>query len=493
MAILRNVIFAVLFAISFSIHAETINATSTPGVSEPALSRIGQFWPQTSAGHAAGCSSWAASATPGSNWNSCFYNGTNYFGILYTGYACFPQAIAVPVGGCPAVYTCPSGGNWTLSGTQCTRPDCVSPQVRQSDGTCAPPACVAGDVVQSASYFGGWRVGTATNAVVGPNGQSYFEPPPTTICDGTCMVTMTTSGTCTSGVAPYVDTPQAIHCVGTGEKTGGTCTTSSDLEGSPPTIPNHRPKCSSDEGVLTSSSGTVACVPSSAPGSKPVVSSSKQVQNFPDGSTKTIETTYTKDPATGVQDTQQQITNTPATGGGAGQAGPTGTTTISDSVKPSGNGTDPEAADFCQKNSQLQICKGDMNKEETQIQVRDYIKSLTDPASTPYTALENAKHSDDSQSALQSELDKFTAGADGSVAPNSTSKSAWESAMSSGWFEPITRQGCTPYTATISGRTWTLDICPTAEKISVISEYVIWFLLVVGSFVLLTGGMSRSS
>lgn len=37
-------------------------------------------------------------------------------------------------------YTCPSGQNWTLQGNQCTRAECVAPQTRQSDGTCACPA-----------------------------------------------------------------------------------------------------------------------------------------------------------------------------------------------------------------------------------------------------------------------------------------------------------------------------------------------------------------
>jgi len=210
---------------------------------------------------------------------------------------------------CATVYTCPADGNWTLSGTQCIRPDCVSPQVRQSDGTCNAPPCVSGESV-SGSYFAGWRVGPKPNQVIGADGGAYAVP--TGMCQNGCAVTVTT-GECTSSGGSYVDTPQPISCTGTGVKTGSTCT--SDNTGTPsttPTVPNHRPKCAADEGVLTSSSGTVACVPSSTPSSTPVVSSSKQVQQFPDGSSKTTETTYTKDPATGVQDTQQSITNTPA-------------------------------------------------------------------------------------------------------------------------------------------------------------------------------------
>lgn len=249
---------------------------------------------------------------------------------------------------------------------------------------------------------------------------------------------------------------------------------------------------------MTSSSGTIACVPSGSPGSNPpVIRKEKTVEPYPDGSSKITDTTITRDPATGVEVKTVSVTITPGTNGQPGSAGTPGTTagpTSTSGTTSGGNPQSPEPNDFCKSNPGLQICKGDMNKEETQIQVRDYIKSLTDPGATPYTAIENAKHSETSQTELQTELDKFTAAADGSVSPNSASKNAWESAMNSGWFDPITRQGCAPYTATIGGRTWTLDICPTAEKISVISEYVIWFLIVVGTFVMLTGGaFTRSS
>lgn len=36
-------------------------------------------------------------------------------------------------------FTCPTGQNWTLFGSTCTRPDCESPQTRQTDGTCGAP------------------------------------------------------------------------------------------------------------------------------------------------------------------------------------------------------------------------------------------------------------------------------------------------------------------------------------------------------------------
>jgi len=478
MAFLRNVVFILSFLFVGSGFAI---ADTLPAVQSYSYSGAGQVFSSVSAAcsHARGALPIGTCSDTDLGWKG----NNNQAGTCRRLYGGSCLDLAYPYG----TLTCPSGG--TLSGTNCINvPACTPPQVRDAaTGQCIDPPCSAGAQVASATYFGGWRVGTATNAVVGPNGQSYFQPPPETICDGTCIITMTTSGSCSSESAPYVNSPQPIMCVGTGQKTGGSCSTNSAATGDAPVIPNHRPKCLPGEGVLTSSAGTVACVPSGVPASTPVVRTEKQTQQFPDGSSRTTETTYTKDPVSQVQDTQQQITNTPATGGAPGQSGPVGTTTTAESTSPS-SPTDKEASDFCKANGQLQICKGDMNKEETQIQVRDYIKSLTDPASTPYSELDDAKQSTQSDAELKEQTDKFQAAAEGTFSPDSASRSSWQSAMESGWFEPVTRQGCQPYTATVGGRTWNLDICPTAEKISGISEYVIWFLLVVGTFVMMTGG-----
>jgi len=378
-------------------------------------------------------------------------------------------------------YSCPAGQNWTLDGQTCTRPDCQQGQERNESGVCVAPPCQSGESI-SFSIFSGYSVGA--NAVVGAGANPYTNG--SNRCNGTCSFNVTSIANCPAQVGT-VDNPKPITCHGTGVLTGATCSINESVGSTAPLIPNHRPKCLAGEGVLTTSSGTVACVPAGTPSSSPVVRTASQTEQFPDGSTRTTETTYTKDPVSQVQDTQQQITNTPATGGGAGMAGPIGTTSNGGSATPS-SGDGKESADFCRLNAQLQICKGDMNKEETQIKVMEYIKSLTDPANTAYTAIEDAKQSAESDNELKEQNDKFKAASEGTFTPDLDSRNSWKAAMETGWFEPVTRQGCSPYSATIGGRTWTLDICPTAEKISVISEYVIWFLLVVGVFVMLTGG-----
>lgn len=44
---------------------------------------------------------------------------------------------AINVYGMQGTYVCPLNQNWTLSGSLCTRPDCLTGQVRLSDGTCS--------------------------------------------------------------------------------------------------------------------------------------------------------------------------------------------------------------------------------------------------------------------------------------------------------------------------------------------------------------------
>lgn len=91
----------------------------------------------------------------GTNW-TCMKNGSVYSGIFAAGTngqnttaRCLngDPGTVIPCTG--TVYSCPTGQNWTLSGSTCTRPDCVSPQTRQSDGTCKAPDCPEGQ-----SYIG---------------------------------------------------------------------------------------------------------------------------------------------------------------------------------------------------------------------------------------------------------------------------------------------------------------------------------------------------
>lgn len=524
MAILRNVVlFLAAVFLNASAHAESVAPIVNTVSKSTVYILINQSGTQfggtflTLSAAASHAQSISVSCTTMLGWDGCNYSGSvghcaNMAAALTTGQALCRPSTRIPDGaamttaigsaynngfkfdstlGCvsPAVEsgnncvttTCPAGG-YTLSGGQCTRPDCAPGDTRDANGACVS-ACAALAAQPSVTA---WYTFDMNDAGPGPGGYCGSN---------NCAVSLSLDLTGASG-SEYFYTGTKKTLPMSKSYTGGTCAPGSQnapgASTPAPPVPKKNPPCAATEGVLTSSSGTVACVPAGTPtATTPVVRKESQTTNYPDGSAKTVETTYTKDATTGVQSTTQKTTNTPATGGGAGQAGPVGTTqTGSGSTGGATSGDKPvaEPNDLCKNNPTLDLCTGKLNKEETQLQIRDGIKSLTDPAATPYTAIENAKQSTQADADLKAETDKFEAIMNGSVDPAASSKSSWQSAMESGWFSPIPATTCSPYTATIGGRTWTLDICPTAEKVATIAEYVMWFGLVVGVFVMFTGG-----
>ena len=158
----------------------------------------------------------------------------------------------------------------------------------------------------------------------------------------------------------------SLQYVGGGNK--GECTGASAPSQLPDSTPTDStsPPCKAGEGVLTSSSGKVACVPPGTPGSSPPkVGTKTSVEEFPDGSKRTTETTTT---CTGdACSSTTKVTNTPgqSSGGGSGtgtgtdpgtapQSGPPGTTTkTTDTTAANGGSADKQAEgcdpskDFC--------------------------------------------------------------------------------------------------------------------------------------------------
>lgn len=265
----------------------------------------------------------------------------------------------------------------------------------------------------------------------------------------------------------------------------------------PPPRPPKEPVCGSNEGVMTTSTGKVHCVPSGTPeASTPKVDKTSDTKTFPDGSKLTTETTKTTDPSTGVTDTRTSSTATEKTGGGAGQAGTPGTTTGAGSSSTGTNGSGvPDgtgSSDFCAKNPGIQICKGGMNEEATQKEVRDQLKKLTDPGATSTDPLKNATHTTESENQLKTENDKFTDAVKGSTDPTASNKSSWQAAMESGWITAVPQTGCVPISGSVGGRNFTIDHCEKASQISDIMSYALWFMLVIGSFVMFTGGQVRT-
>jgi len=489
MGLLSYVIAFFMAFLSLSVQAETISATSqAAGTVEIASTPLTTLQAACDAARSSigyGKGSCTDFVKPDDNASCGWYSGGCYTQNATINYSC-PSGYSLKAGdktkcvNTAAVFTCPTGQNWTLSGASCTRPDCVAPQVRDpATGLCAAPPDPCASRTGSAT---GWYA----SAVGAPSLESAQY------CDNGCTVGMNAAPTGTSytngklRVQQYAKVQLSYSC------TSGLASAPSTIDAATtPPEPPKKPPCAAAEGVLTSSSGTIACVPSGTPASAPpIVDKKKTVDSFPDGSTKTTESTTTRDPQTGVEDKQTTTTNTPATGGGVGQAGTPGTTTSATTggtapTAASGTGKEGDtSSDFCQKNPSLQICKGDMNKEETQVKVKEALETAFKTDGVNNDDITNAAASEakkqQATDAYGQITDKLQNGSD------ATGKQNEYKSLFSDWWEPIPAGSCAPLTATIASRTWTLDPCPQVAKISALAGYALWIYLAFGVLALVT-------
>lgn len=380
--------------------------------------------------------------------------------------------------------TCPTGQNWTLEGANCTRPDCPSGEVLDSSGVCSDKCkAVAG---QTSTAWMSAAVGSPSL-----EGQQY--------CDNGCSAGVNASPTGTAYVNGKIRL-QRYEIV----QLGFTCSSGPSLPGSvspdkTPPEPPKKPPCAATEGVLTSSAGTVACVPPGTPSAEaPAVTKTKNTEAFPDGSTKTTETTTTRDKQTGAEDKTTTTTSTPNSSGGQGQAGPVGTSTTqgSSSSTTGGDPTKPGDSDFCAKNPNLQICKGGMSEEATQKKVQEAAEKIRDSldakdfdAATHFKPIalseEGKAKIDEAIGKMNADIAKFGTSAD----PSSGFYDNFKNQMTD-WIGPISNAGCQPFSGRIGPYTWNLDHCPTAAKISAIGAYCMWVMLAFGVFALTTRNRS---
>lgn len=368
----------------------------------------------------------------------------------------------------PQGMTCPNGG--TLSGNTCVH-TCPQGKVENPDGSCVnpPDPCKS---KENTSAGGGW--------ITVPRGGD----PTGKSCDGGCQVSTALD---TSAGYYYTDgktiTQRYVQSF-----TGQSCTNeqpkpSTTEPTKAPAEPPKKPPCASGEGVMTSSSGTIACVPEGAPGSNPpIVTKQKSVETNPDGSSKITETTTTRDPATGAETKSVSITITPASNGSPGTAGTPGTTagpSTSTSTTTGGDPTKPGDSDFCAKNPGLQICKGGMNEEATQ----KAIKEILSPSEQPnMSAIETAKQEIQQKEQAHKQLFEDW-GAKGQSDAN-------------GWFAwamiPEVPAGtCQPFTGSITGRQITLDWCDQLERIRQIAGYAFYIFTAFALFAIFNSAFSR--
>jgi len=238
------------------------------------------------------------------------------------------------------VHTCPAGQFETTSGA-CVAA-CPAGETQNPDGSCVS-ACLA-KANQPPSYM--WHTNLKG---VDMSGQR---------CSDGCMVTVALDTSTTD----YYYTATTITMRMSTSFTGQSCTVGESTPApdpvppaQPPTPPK-KPVCAATEGVLTSSSGTVACVPPGTPSAEvPKVSVKKTTETFDDGSKKITTETTTQAPSTGATDINKSVQTTPNSSGTAGTAGIPGTTgsgtsSVSDSngdgQGDGGGDCDPQK-DFC--------------------------------------------------------------------------------------------------------------------------------------------------
>ncbi len=107
-------------------------------------------------------------------------------------------------------YSCPAGQNWTLSGSSCTRVDCVAPATRLVDGTCGRDC----NSIKGSSYSGYIPAGSN----------------PATVCQDGCNATVVSASNQAS-----VGGVQVI--AGSFSYSGGSCTGNDITGGTPPVCP----------------------------------------------------------------------------------------------------------------------------------------------------------------------------------------------------------------------------------------------------------------
>jgi len=312
-----------------------------------------------------------------------------------------------------AGYVCPADQGWTLSGSSCHRPDCVSPQVRQADGTCAVPCPVYDgtdkpDLTAKPAncscpsgtkwfYGGGCRktCGYGAGSVANAGWDIAIAKGATTACFGGCEVQHGSGGYdilkdgSHSAPATYTD----WACKGTGLGSAPT----PDGQPTPDAqkikeADKHQPKCGAGEGVITSSSGNVMCLPAGTPNtSTPKVETKKKTESYSDSSTKTTETTTTTDPNTSATHTSTTTTTTPSSSGSAGMAGPVGTSTSSESkaTNASGTGTGEDGEGDCDPTEKACSGKAGEFGENGDLYEKKYQNGLPGVLTEKYNALKN--------------------------------------------------------------------------------------------------------
>lgn len=413
---------------------------------------------------AAACSSYASGWVPSSSDPTDLY--------CYNATTGQNQGILTAKWDCPTDYTnngtscikqtCPDS-TWALSGGVCSRPDCVAPETRNPTTGLCESACT--------SKAGQESFGWLTVTVGGPSPYGSF-------CAAGCEQYVTGPVTA-PGPEPYTyyTNGKTRTEYAKWQYSGGTCTgdTSPKTATNPPVNPPKKPNCSADEGVMTTNTGSVHCVPAGTDSAQtPIVKKEVEKKVNSDNSTNTIETTTTRDPSTGAE---AKVTNTTNCVGSS-------CTTSSSSSSTSG-GTNGAGApdgsqsnDLCTKNPTLDICTGKLAKEETLGKIRDSLdpKDKLDTSSLDTAKSDYEKKADDHKKFIDAFADKQQSDEGGML--------HW--AM----IPEVSATSCVPFTGNYMGRAITMDWCDELEKIRSLAGYAFYVFTAFALFAIFAGSTS---
>lgn len=306
-------------------------------------------------------------------------------------------------------YSCPTGQNWTLAGSTCSRPDCLADEVRDANGICTcPPGktkigemcvtlCPAGYHVLTPDNgqcekdcFGDQRQANDGKCECAKGTKSYFSGSMNQTAalqgGGDCMngcsvkagfvsiplgaIGAATSGSVSQWITPTTTTGAACQ----GASTTGTikATLPPPAPVPPPTPeqpadPKTTPQNNADPDNCTGSGGVYMTVNGQGKCASPGPDNSSDAQKLTSGEKKTtttnadgtttdttVKTTTVTNPITGEQSTSTTTTTTTKDANGT----PTGTsssTTNGTGDKGGKNGDGTKG--FCEENPQSPICK----------------------------------------------------------------------------------------------------------------------------------------
>lgn len=227
---------------------------------------------------------------------------------------------------------------------------------------------------------------------------------------------------------------------------------------------------------MTSSSGSVKCVPSGTPTArKPVVSKSTVTKVNADGSVTTIENTTTRDPLTGAE-AKSSSTTTKAPDGSV-ISSESGT---SDKAAPTGD-TPGKENDFCSQNPGLQICKGGLNEEETQKAIKEDIKKIKESLD-PEEDVDQSKINEKLEE-YEREADKLKVKFDEIGAKGQSNDGFWTWAF----LPEIPATQCQPMGGTVMGHELKIDLCDKFAMVRDLAGWALYITTIFGLFRIFTG------